>query len=502
MLIIYDVIIFTGSDQGRVGLGTIEEIDLLQTLKVRLVLISAILLVLLASILFAISFTQMRSALIDSSDAEIISLADGESALMSSWLSTHVRDVSGLAEETAQPDLQRMIDRQAETSNFEAIGVAFEDGRYLLDRGKTVPAGFEPRERHWYLQSKSSGEAGLTKPYIDALTKKLTVTVTVPFKQSGAFAGSIAADVLVDKLFSQLAARKVRADGFVFLLDKDGTIVSFPKAEYVQNPVTKVAPALTIEKISSMTGFAEGSAIELDGREMIVALRPVAGSDWLVGVAMDQSQLDAPMTRLGYLLAGATLGTLLLLVVLGGGVIGRMLAGLLQLRDAMREIAQGDADLTRALPVKGRDEIAQTAEAFNAFVAGLRTLFVGLRGEAGSVVSGINGARHLVGEVACGSRALSDVSSANAATLEEITVSISQIADGAQQADALVHATQGKLDTSAQGISRICLGMESTAGSVRSLGRYAVLSERSLAGDFRHYRCNPRYCRPDQSTCA
>ncbi len=450
------------------------------SLKARLVLFCSGLLLLLAAILFTISFTQMRSALIESSDAEIISLVDGEAALMSNWFNTNVRDVRTLAANTQQPELQRLLDHQATTSGFENIAIAFEDGRFMLDNGKSVPAGFDARTRPWYQLAKQSSEAALTKPYQDASTRKLTVTVTQPFKHGGAFAGAIAADVLVDKLFAQLAERKVRADGYVFLLDKDGTVIAFPQADQVQKPVTGVAPALTAEKIARMADAAEGSGIEIGGKDMVVALRPVAGTSWLVGVAMDQAQLDAPITRLSYLLAGSTVGVLLVLVLVGSGVIGGMLAGLIRLRDAMREISQGDADLTRALPVKGQDEIAQTAEAFNTFVAGLRTLFASLRGEAGQVAGGVADSSRLVSEVAAGSSSLSDVSSANAATLEQITVSIAQIADGAQQADQMVRATRGELEESAQGISRLCTGMESTAGSVRSLeDMLGVLNTRS-----------------------
>ncbi|WP_168929113.1 methyl-accepting chemotaxis protein [Crenobacter intestini] len=451
-----------------------------KTLKARLVLLCAGLLLLLAAILFAISFTQMRRALIDSSDAEISSLARSEADLLGQWYTDQLRDARSIDDETQAADLPRLIDRQARISGFENLGVAYEDGRFVSDQGKVLPAGFDARTRPWYQQAKQSGEAALSKPYVDVLSKKLAVTLSVPFKENGAFAGVIAADVLVDKLFAQLAERKVRADGYVFLLDKDGTVIAFPQAEHVQKPVSEVAPMLTGDKIASMAAEDEGRSIVVDGREMVVALHPVDGTDWIAGVAMDEALLDAPITRLSYLLGGSTVGVMLVLVLVGGAVIGGMLAGLTRLRDAMREISQGDADLTRALPVKGQDEIAQTAEAFNTFVAGLRTLFGSLRGEAGQVASGVADSSRLVSEVAAGSSSLSDVSSANAATLEQITVSIAQIADGAQQADQLVRATRGELEESAQGISRLCTGMESTAGSVRSLeDMLGVLNTRS-----------------------
>lgn len=47
---------------------------------------------------------------------------------------------------------------------------------------------------------------------------------------------------------------------------------------------------------------------------------------------------------------------------------------------AMQDMAQGDGDLTRRLPVKGQDELAQVAEYFNEFVARIQQMLLQIRG--------------------------------------------------------------------------------------------------------------------------
>lgn len=52
--------------------------------------------------------------------------------------------------------------------------------------------------------------------------------------------------------------------------------------------------------------------------------------------------------------------------------------------DALRQIASGEADLTRRLVVKSRDEIGEVAHWFNTFVEHLQDI-------VGKVVTGIDG---------------------------------------------------------------------------------------------------------------
>jgi len=74
--------------------------------------------------------------------------------------------------------------------------------------------------------------------------------------------------------------------------------------------------------------------------------------------------------------------TLVLGLLVAGLVIGGLIAWLMsrsigiklrQAVGAMEEIAEGDGDLTRELPLQGRDELAQLADAFNRFLHKLRS---------------------------------------------------------------------------------------------------------------------------------
>jgi methyl-accepting chemotaxis protein len=92
---------------------------------------------------------------------------------------------------------------------------------------------------------------------------------------------------------------------------------------------------------------------------------------------------EAEATRvlvMALLLGGMALGIAVSLLI--SRLIGRKLATAVE---AMREIANGDGDLTRELSFGGRDEIAQLAEAFNLFLARVRETVTEVAATSGSV---------------------------------------------------------------------------------------------------------------------
>jgi methyl-accepting chemotaxis protein len=108
----------------------------------------------------------------------------------------------------------------------------------------------------------------------------------------------------------------------------------------------------------------------------------------VLAIVLDRASVLAPLT-------GLLVKVLAILAVFGIGasllavaVLGRMLRGLQNIRDAMREIAGGEGDLTRHLEVHGQDEVAQTAEAFNRFLGGLRSTIKEVSGASMAVASG------------------------------------------------------------------------------------------------------------------
>ncbi|MXR37696.1 methyl-accepting chemotaxis protein [Craterilacuibacter sinensis] len=441
----------------------------MKSLKSKLMALTALFMLLLTLILVSVAYTQMHSTINQSTDFEFDARVDGQSNFIENWVADKKSQLSAQTQTILQPDALRGLKQGAAGGGFVVNYVGFADGRSLFSDEWVAPADYSITNRDWFKQARAVGKPIVTAPYVDEASKKLTVTIAVPFNTGGQFGGVIAGDIFVDGLVKAVIGDKVRGGGYSFIVDGDGKLIAHPQAELVLKDIRSVAPELTKERIVEVAAANQAQEAEIGGQDMRYAIQAIDGTNWYVGVAVPLAVTEAPLDDLLVSVTGFAVLALLLMVPLASGLVGRMLAGLGGLKDAMVEISQGDADLTLTLPVHGQDEIAQTAAAFNAFILRLNQLFGGLRQNATTVVGGVGEASGLVGKVAVSSRELSDVSSANAATLEQITVSITHIADNAGEADSLLCETRNELENSAQSMERLSGGMEGTVASVRAL---------------------------------
>ena len=131
-------------------------------------------------------------------------------------------------------------------------------------------------------------------------------------------------------------------------------------------------------------------------------------------------------------------GVLLLSIALGLMVSffvrRHIVAAINRIKTAAIDLKSGD--LTKRVTVEGTDEVAQTADAFNESIAGFQQAVRQVLDEANAV----SGASKLLSEnahqVAEGSNRQADAASAVAATMEQMTVSVTLISDNAQQVKA------------------------------------------------------------------
>ena len=215
----------------------------------------------------------------------------------------------------------------------------------------------------------------------------------------------------------------------------------------------------------------------IDGRMKYVAVTAVAGADWALCAVIDKAAILAPLTSLLWSLILSGLLVAVLGAVLANFVLSNLLKDLFSLRDALTEISSGQGDLTRKLASNSKDEIGQTAAAFNRFIDSLRSMFIEVRENANSLNAGIESLNSVTRTMATDSERQAETLSSTAATIEEITVSINHIADNAKQAEQIaaktgetsVHSTEA-VNSLAKGINQISSEVGRLAGTLGSLG--------------------------------
>ena len=98
---------------------------------------------------------------------------------------------------------------------------------------------------------------------------------------------------------------------------------------------------------------------------------------------------------------------------------------------SMARLATGEGDLTQRMPVNTHDEVGRMSSAFNRFMEQLQGIITQIRANGDELSSSATELSATASQVADASHKQSDAASSTAAAVEEMTVSISSIADSA-----------------------------------------------------------------------
>jgi len=119
-----------------------------------------------------------------------------------------------------------------------------------------------------------------------------------------------------------------------------------------------------------------------------------------------------------------------------------------QLRQGLSDIARGEGDLTRRLPVNGKDEVGQSSYVFNQMMDNFQQLVSQVRDAASQVSARVAALTENADRVAQSSRQQNEKSNDAASAVEQLVASISEIAKSAehvqhQSQESLARANEG-----------------------------------------------------------
>ena len=156
--------------------------------------------------------------------------------------------------------------------------------------------------------------------------------------------------------------------------------------------------------------------------------------------------------------------------------------------DRLRDIAQGEGDLTRRVDDSRRDELGELGRWFNAFVGQVRGLVAEVAGAAGQVAALATQIAASAEEMATGMKQQSEQTTQVSAAVEELSAAVVEVArkssDAAGAAEAAGrHAQEGEevVGRSVAGIRRISEVVREGAGAVTDLGTRAEQIGRIVA---------------------
>ncbi|MEH6493113.1 methyl-accepting chemotaxis protein [Halopseudomonas sp.] len=380
---------------------------------------------------------------------------------ISNWLSGRILLLENLAAnaQSEAPDrLVPLLEQRtlAKTFDFSYLGSA--TGEFTMRPESEMPADYDPRTRPWFKDATAAGKTVLTAPYVDAATGALIMTIATP-----AGRGVVGGDLNLKVISNIINALDFNGLGYAFLVSRDGSVLVHPDSALQMKTLRELYPQNT-PQISS-----ELSAAELDGQPRLLTFVPVSGLpgvEWYVGLSVDRDKAFASLTSFRISALIAAIIALIAIVLLLSLLMRYLLRPLTSLGNALDNIAQGEGDLTRRLPVQSRDEFGRLAVAFNQFVERIHASIT----QVAQTSSELNDVALRVVDASNANMASSDQQAARtnsvAAAINELGAAAQEIARNA--ADASNQASQAR-DGAEQGsevVSKTIAAMQELSSKI------------------------------------
>ncbi|HEC1748017.1 TPA: methyl-accepting chemotaxis protein [Campylobacter lari] len=265
--------------------------------------------------------------------------------------------------------------------SFNAIYVGYEKDGSLIDvdinsKGKHFilnqeKDGFDARERVWYQNAKNKNKVSISEPFLDVVTKKIALSVSIPIVIDGKFYGVLAGEFFLDDIRNAFGRLKTTASNNVFLINERKEMIAHSSANidfYEDNEVKEVLKNFV--NVASVTPNETTDLIlyKLKGQERLAVC--IMGENSLT-LCSSNALSDYDEVLNGLLITQVIFGVIfvLVIIVILGGMIEHFLKKIIFIKEALEDFFESlnyKADMKDIdLNIKGNDEFAIIGKEIN-----------------------------------------------------------------------------------------------------------------------------------------
>ncbi|GMA56412.1 methyl-accepting chemotaxis protein [Alicyclobacillus sacchari] len=247
-------------------------------------------------------------------------------------------------------------------SDFLHVYVGTQTGAFYVSPAAKMPAGYDPRKRPWYQLAMTSTTPIVTPPYVDAITKQLTVTVAERLPNGRGVVGADISLQTFDRLVNQVP---LGSNGYLGLMDGQSDVI----AMHGLTPGSSLHLATLKQMYQHNSGLF---TVTVKGSSYRFTYVTNAATGWkVIGVLPTSSYMRAvyPILDIMLIVLGISL-------VLGFFTIWYFVRSITRPLSTLVHFAErvGRGDLTKEVTITARDELGVLGSACNHMLLSLRDI--------------------------------------------------------------------------------------------------------------------------------
>jgi methyl-accepting chemotaxis protein len=395
-----------------------------------------------------------------------------------------------------EPDVLEGGDRQYIGTKGTSSGGRFSP-YYYWENGKVEVDALEDFDgADYYLLARNSGFPTILNPFEYNVGGKmlLMTSISVPIRVSGKVVGVMGFDLPLTGIQEISQTQKPFPDSVTAVFSNDGTNAAhFDPSRLGKNmkdtEADMAGPYMNdfVNAIKTGTPFTFSNYIQAVKAEMKIFTVPftvgTTKTPWSYATAIMHNTIMAPVNEMRKITIEIGLAVLAL-VVLATLFMSRTISKpIVKVAANLKDIAEGEGDLTHTIPVHSQDEVGDLALYFNETLEKIKNLVVNVKGEA-NILSGIgtdlagnmNETAAAVNEITANIQSIkgriinqSASVSETHATMEQLTVNIHKLNDHVENQSTHVAQASSAIEEMMANISSVTGTLVSNAANVKTL---------------------------------
>lgn len=428
----------------------------------RVLLISLIPLLVFSVILYYNSANEMEIKIIQDANNTLDMMAVNVKEKISKYtkiveMMAESNEVKSLDYLQAEPYFKDMVNRDNEVwshfliANGEGTEIAHSEGEE--HHGKNII------NKEYFSYPWNNQKTIVAEPTFSTSTGRKIMGIGVPIIVNGQNLGVLDGFIKIDYISEILNKYNLTKNSYVFMLNSDGRVSAHPDSELVLkrnwvNPSDEESKTDSSKMsaefkniLNEMTELKSGEKIvNINGEKALVVYRPLELNGMSLAMIIPNKEAFASTYQTRNFL-GVYIIILSLIIIIASYFIAKQIVNPINhTNNMLKDIAEGEGDLTRKLKIAGNDELGDLTKYFNLFVTKIHDLIFKVKENTDSITTASNNLASVVEEMSSASQG--------------VTTTIQDIAEGTGNQSSNLNHIKGILDNFSHQLDNMVLRID------------------------------------------
>ncbi len=327
----------------------------------------------------------------------------------------------------------------------------------------------------WYQIPKNTGKEIITEPYVYPIAGKdvLMATVATPIQVNGQFLGVVTLDFAINSFLKMIEDIKPFGTGYGFLISNNGFLIAHPNKSILGKQIQEIIGqelGLNLTKAvkaGETFSMVRESANEIGDSYQVLTPIQIGETDtpWSFGIVIEQEKiLEGAKALRNISIAIGIISLLVMIFVvywISGKIVARPIASVVE---NLKDIAEGEGDLTKRLQISSQDEIGELSKWFNIFIGKLQEMVKQLSNNATTIESSFASLLSISEDLLKNAGSTSQKAISVTAASEEMSANLNNVAAAMEQSSTNVNMVATAAEEMSSTINEIAESVERARG--------------------------------------